>query len=189
MFKFGFVNHRPDGTLIGVVNVSSRLRGSNKSRIEYYYSVLLDQRECRILDLIRQLNENETDSVYPDLTSPFRVVYKCHRTNFFTYSIYEISLVHDRPVMAKLLTFNHANCLGGWSTSGNYVVAYPRLLAKERGSLYIRNLVRGDSNFLELPESVKSGHDLHQASERQLHNNWCIPVGWSWRNGKIHMYN
>jgi hypothetical protein len=166
------LQYTSDGNLLGVVEVhsdsnnssSSRVSNAEKDETTYYYSVLLNQTECRVLELIQKFNEDEKDSVYLDLTSRFRFVYRRRRSDYYYFTIYEISIEYEKPAIKEVTTFDHLDHLGGISTSGRYVVAYPHPLAKERGNLYVRDLTTNKWNLLELPAHVKSGCMLRHVS-------------------------
>jgi hypothetical protein len=152
VYRFVFLQHKLDGSLVGVVEVYSRYE-KEFSDATYYYSVLLDQTECRVAKLIRQFDENKNDGVY--LNSQFQVVYRRHRTDVYIFSIYEVFVSNDTPTLKEIVTFDYPESLCGMVANGNYVIAYCHPLAKERRSIYVRNLTTCESNFIELPPIVK----------------------------------
>lgn len=172
MFKFVFIQRTLDGTILGIVEVhpysdKTEFNDKPKSNLDdatYYYSVQLNRDECRVLELIRQFNTNKKDFICVDMNSQPRLVYKRCQSNFHLFSIYNMCIDHGKPIIKELLTFNNPDHLGGVLTSDNYVIAYPSILAKERGSLYIRNITTSKWNFLKLPDIIKNGHQFRHVS-------------------------
>jgi hypothetical protein len=183
VYRFAFLQHKLDRSLVGVVEVHSKCE-KEFSDATYYYSVLLDQTECRVSKLIRQFDENKNDGAY--LNSQFQVVYERHRTDVYIFSIYEVFVFNDIPKLKEIVTFDYPKSLGRMVANGNYVIAYSNPLAKERRSIYVRNLTTCESNFIELPQIIER-HCFFNLVSYIFINNICNIAGRSRRKSKIYL--
>jgi hypothetical protein len=178
-----FLQHKLDGSLVGVVEVYSK-REKEFSDATYYYSILLDQTECRVAKLIRQFDENKNDGVH--FNSQFQVVYERHRTDLYIFSIYEVYVFNDTPTLKEIVTFDYPESLGRMVANGNYVIAYSHPLSKDRNSIYVRNLTTCESNFVELPPIVKR-HCFFNFVSYIFITNICNIAGRLRRNSQIYL--
>jgi hypothetical protein len=183
VYRFVFLQHKLDGSLIGVVEVYSRCE-KRFSDATYYYSVLLDQTECRVSKLIRQFDENKNDCVH--LNSQFQVVYRRHRTDVYIFSIYEVFVSNHTPTLKEIVTFDYPDLLCGMVANGNYVIAYSHPHAKERDSIYVRNLTTCESNFVERPKNIRRNCSFKYV-RYIFSNNICNIAGRSRRDSQIYL--
>jgi hypothetical protein len=195
VYRFLFIQYKLDGTLLGVVEVYSRSKKTDEfsgesetkpDKTTYYYSVLLSQTECRVSELIRQFNEEKNIFDGPYLNDQFQVIYRRHQTDLYIFSIYEVFATNEKPEMREILTLDYPELLRGMVANGKYVVAYPGPFAKEKGSIYVRNLVTDTSKFLELPGIVRRDCMLNIVGN-VFCNNIHIIAGRSTRDSQIHL--